>query len=90
MSSVLIVEDDLDVQALTVFRLEAVGHEVHTVDDGDQALAAAQRIRPDVVVPDWMLPGMSGPEICRVLRVVPGLEDAVRIQHLLEGAGERG
>ncbi|GAA3446872.1 response regulator transcription factor [Planomonospora venezuelensis] len=87
MSSVLIVEDDLDIQELTIFRLQAAGHDVHTVNDGAQALAAAQRVHPDVVVLDWMLPGVSGPEICRTLRATPGLEE-VQVLMLTAKSGE--
>ncbi|MBB5967751.1 response regulator transcription factor [Planomonospora venezuelensis] len=77
MSSVLIVEDDLDIRDLTVFRLEQAGHEVRTAGDGMEALTALEQQRPDIVILDWMMPGLSGPEVCRRLRAMPGLEGVV-------------
>ncbi|MBG0833271.1 response regulator [Planomonospora sp. ID67723] len=77
MSSVLIVEDDLDIRDLTLFRLEQAGHEVRTAGDGTEALAALAEKRPDIVILDWMMPGLSGPEVCRRLRAMPGMEGVV-------------
>ncbi|GIH80760.1 response regulator transcription factor [Planobispora longispora] len=75
MTHVLIVDDDLDIQELTAFRLEAAGYEVHVAADGHQALALAAQLHPDVVVLDWMMPGLSGPEVCRTLRATPELAE---------------
>ncbi|GIH97392.1 MULTISPECIES: response regulator transcription factor [Planobispora] len=77
MSNVLIVEDDLDIRDLTVFRLEQAGHDVRTAGDGMEALAALEEQRPDIVILDWMMPGLSGPEVCRRLRAMPGMEGVV-------------
>nr|BFE89168.1 hypothetical protein GCM10020093_117700 [Planobispora longispora]BFE89252.1 hypothetical protein GCM10020093_118540 [Planobispora longispora]BFE89407.1 hypothetical protein GCM10020093_120090 [Planobispora longispora] len=77
MSSVLIVEDDLDIRDLTVFRLEQAGHDVRTAGDGMEALTELEANRPDIVILDWMMPGLSGPEVCRRLREMPGMEGVV-------------
>ncbi|WP_068922318.1 response regulator transcription factor [Planobispora rosea] len=77
MSSVLIVEDDLDIRDLTVFRLEQAGHEVRTAGDGMEALTELEANRPDIVILDWMMPGLSGPEVCRRLRAMPEMEGVV-------------
>ncbi|GIH80013.1 response regulator transcription factor [Planobispora longispora] len=73
MPAVLVVDDDDDVRDLITFRLRTAGYEVHTAADGNQALAALDRLRPDLVVLDWMMPGLSGPEVCRHLRALPPL-----------------
>jgi DNA-binding response OmpR family regulator len=67
---VLIVEDD-DVVADTLrVYLERAGYAVDTVADGSAALASAQRSDVSLVILDWMLPGLSGQEVCRRLRAV--------------------
>ncbi|MFC4058820.1 response regulator transcription factor [Planomonospora corallina] len=77
MAEILIVEDDMDIRDLTVFRLEQAGHTVRTADDGSAALAELEEKLPDLVVLDWMMPGLSGPEVCRRLRAMPGTEGVV-------------
>jgi DNA-binding response OmpR family regulator len=57
--------------------LDAPGHEIATVYDGEQALASVDSFSPDVMLLDIGLPGMSGYEICRRLRDRPGGEDLV-------------
>lgn len=65
---VLVIEDDEShVLALTI-GLEREGLAVTAVSDGRDAIEAAERLQPDVILLDVMLPGMSGLEICRELR----------------------
>lgn len=52
-------------------RLEREGHEVIGVTDGRAALAAAIESLPDLVVLDWMMPGLTGLEVCAALREHP-------------------
>ena len=66
--TVLLVEDDAKTAASLRLYLEHAGHRVVVAEDGDTALAAAERERPDVVVLDWMLPRRDGLEVCRTLR----------------------
>ena len=69
---ILIVEDEEPLTLLLRYNLEAEGYEVDTVARGDEADTAAARKRaPDLVVLDWMLPGLSGIELCRRLRARP-------------------
>jgi DNA-binding response OmpR family regulator len=77
MAGILIVEDDVDIRDLTVFRLEQSGHTVRTANDGTEALTALEQERPDLVILDWMMPGLPGPEVCRRLRAMPGMEGVV-------------
>lgn len=68
MASILIVEDEVALSDLVRSHLEKEGHAVEQAFDGRQALAAADRVRPDLVILDWMLPGLDGLAVCRELR----------------------
>ncbi len=68
MPTILIVEDEPDAAELLAFNLKSAGHEVTIADNGAKGLKCAQTIRPDLIVLDHMLPGMSGIEVCRALR----------------------
>lgn len=65
---VLVVEDEEAISLLLKYNLTAEGFEVTVVDDGDEALMVADEIQPDIILLDWMLPHVSGIEICRQLR----------------------
>jgi DNA-binding response OmpR family regulator len=64
----LVVDDEPSLTRVVAGYLEHDGFVVTTAPDGEQALAAARRDRPDVVVLDLMLPGIDGIEVCRQLR----------------------
>jgi two-component system, OmpR family, phosphate regulon response regulator PhoB len=68
---ILIVEDEEDLTLLLRYNLEAAGYEVETVARGDEADLRFKERTPDLVILDWMLPGLSGIEICRRLRARP-------------------
>src|SRR5712692_6189846 len=68
MATVLIVEDEVALSDLVRSHQEKEGHRVQQAFDGRQALAAADRARPDLVILDWMLPGLDGLAVCRELR----------------------
>ena len=70
-SRVLIVEDEEPLTLLLRYNLEAEGYEVETVARGDDADTRLKERIPDLVVLDWMLPGLSGIELCRRLRTRP-------------------
>jgi DNA-binding response OmpR family regulator len=65
---VLVVEDEPALLETLAYNLTRQGYEVSTAADGLQALDAARRERPDVIVLDVMLPGLDGFEVCRILR----------------------
>ncbi|MSO80854.1 MAG: phosphate regulon transcriptional regulatory protein PhoB [Alphaproteobacteria bacterium] len=65
---VLIVEDEPSLVELLSYNLERAGFAVAVARDGDEALLAVREKRPDVVLLDWMLPYVSGIEICRRMR----------------------
>jgi two-component system phosphate regulon response regulator PhoB len=65
---ILIVEDEEALTLLLRYNLEAEGYEVETAARGDEADARLKEQVPDLLILDWMLPGLSGIEICRRLR----------------------
>lgn len=68
---ILIVEDEEALTLLLRYNLEAAGYEVDTVSRGDEADLQLREAVPDLVILDWMLPGVSGIELCRRLRSRP-------------------
>jgi DNA-binding response OmpR family regulator len=71
VTTVLVAEDDSDIRDLLVFKLTRDGFDVVAVGDGNSALEAISGHRPDLVILDVMMPGMSGLEVCRRLRAEP-------------------
>jgi two-component system phosphate regulon response regulator PhoB len=68
---IVIVEDEEPLALLLRYNLQAEGYEVETVGRGDEADTRLRERVPDLVVLDWMLPGLSGIELCRRLRARP-------------------
>jgi phosphate regulon transcriptional regulator PhoB len=68
---ILVVEDEPDIAKLVSYNLTQERFKVLTAEDGEQALKAIQREKPNLVVLDLMLPGLSGVEVCRILRERP-------------------
>src|SRR6516162_7152257 len=68
---ILVVEDEEALTTLLRYNLEAEGYEVETVARGDDADTRLKERLPDLIVLDWMLPGLSGIELCRRLRARP-------------------
>jgi two-component system phosphate regulon response regulator PhoB len=71
---ILVVDDEPDIVALVAYHLAKSGYRVATASSGTEALEAARRDRPSLVVLDLMLPGMSGYEVLEQLRA----DDATR------------
>jgi two-component system phosphate regulon response regulator PhoB len=72
---VLVVEDEAALVSLLRYNLEREGYRVVDTGDGDEALLLAQEEAPDAVLLDWMLPNVSGLEVCRRLRRHPKTRD---------------
>ena len=97
---ILIVEDESDLSLLLGYNLEAEGYAVENVERGDEAELRLAENAPDLVILDWMLPGVSGLEICRRLRarestrtlpvimVTARGEEAERVRGLSVGADD--
>jgi two-component system phosphate regulon response regulator PhoB len=97
---ILIVEDEEPLALLLRYNLESEGYEVETLVRGDEADIRLREAAPDLVVLDWMLPGLSGIELCRRLRARPETkalpiimltargEESERIRGLATGADD--
>lgn len=69
--TILVVEDEAPLLALLRYNLEKQGFRVEEATDGQEALLRISESRPDLVLLDWMLPAMSGIEVCRQIRRRP-------------------
>ncbi len=69
---ILVVEDDVDVRRVIVESLTLLGHEVEEAADGDTGLAAVERLRPDLLIVDYAMPGMNGAELIEKAREAVG------------------
>ena len=78
-SKVLVVDDNPQNTELVSAYLETLPVEVATAVDGVEAMAQAERFRPDVVLLDVMMPRMSGFEVCQKIKQNPALRDTVVI-----------
>ena len=99
-ANILIVEDEEALTLLLRYNLEAEGYAVETAGRGDEADLLLKERSPDLVILDWMLPGLSGIELCRRLRARPetkGLpiimltargEESERVRGLATGADD--
>ncbi|MGD1807301.1 response regulator transcription factor [Dapis sp. BLCC M126] len=67
-SQILIVEDEEKLAQFIELELKYEGYEVTVANDGFTGLTMAREIKPDLILLDWMLPGLSGLELCRRLR----------------------
>jgi two-component system phosphate regulon response regulator PhoB len=97
---ILIVEDEEPLTMLLRYNLEAAGYVVDSAARGDEAELKLRETTPDLVVLDWMLPGISGIELCRRLRARPATaqlpiimltargEEADRVRGLATGADD--
>jgi two-component system phosphate regulon response regulator PhoB len=96
----LLVEDDRPLADLISFHFERAGYDITRTGDGEEALILADEVKPDLVLLDWMIEGVSGIEVCRRLRRRPATanlpivmltargEEADRIRGLETGADD--
>ena len=69
--TLLLVEDDPDIQLVARAALKRAGFTVTTASNGPAALEQVRAARPEVILLDWMMPGMDGTEVCRRLKADP-------------------
>jgi two-component system, OmpR family, phosphate regulon response regulator PhoB len=98
--SILVIEDEEPIQMLLRYNLEAEGHRVRVASDGEDTMMLIADERPDLILLDWMLPGISGIEVCRLVRAraetknIPIImltarsEEAERVRGLSTGADD--
>ena len=75
MAKILLVEDDQSLREIYGIRLTAEGYEIVTAGDGEEALAAAVREKPDLIISDVMMPKISGFDMLDILRSTPETKD---------------
>ncbi len=74
-SKVLIVEDEMDIGRLLYMQVENMGYQAEHVSSGEEALALLNRNHYDLMLLDWMLPGLSGIEIAQLVRKMESMKD---------------
>jgi DNA-binding response OmpR family regulator len=65
---ILLVEDEIKLARFIELELDSEGYRVSVAHDGMAGLALAREMAPDLAILDWMLPGLTGVELCRRLR----------------------
>lgn len=85
-ASILVVEDEQAILTLLRYNLEKEGFKVYSAMDGEEALTQVKEYKPDLIVLDWMLPSMTGVEVCRSLRRNPNTKNIPII--MLSARGE--
>ena len=67
-ATILVVDDDPAISEMLSIILESEGFNIVAVMDGAEAVSTAERVQPDLILLDLMLPGMNGIDICRTIR----------------------
>lgn len=88
LAKVLVVEDEEALVTLLTYNLEVEGYQVVASRSGEEAMSLIRDEQPDLVVLDWMLPGVAGIEICRRIRA--GAETKALPVIMLTARGEEG
>jgi DNA-binding response OmpR family regulator len=83
---ILVAEDDAVSRRVLEAVLQRMGHDCDVAEDGDQAWERLQQADYDVLITDWMMPGLAGPDLCRKLREASG--DACYVIMLTALSGE--
>ena len=68
---ILVVEDEESIRTLIALNLQAAGYTVEEAKDGTQALEKVKSVKPDLVLLDWMLPGLDGLDVLRSVKADP-------------------
>lgn len=76
MSKLLLVEDDVNLRDIYFARFEAEGYELAVASNGEEALAAAVREKPDLILLDIMMPRISGFDVLDIIRSTPETANA--------------
>jgi two-component system, OmpR family, response regulator MtrA len=89
MARILVADDSAPLRLLVARVLALRGHAVTEAADGDRALAALRRDRPDVAILDVVMPGLSGLEVCGAARADPTLADVGIVILSANASGEQ-
>lgn len=93
MPKILVIDDDPDIRDLVDFKLTQGGFEVVTESDGEAGIATAIAAPPDLVLLDWMMPNVTGIDVCEQLRAdarTAGVPIILLTAKAQEAAVERG
>ena len=74
MSLIMVIEDEESIGILLKYNLEKEGYRVELIDNGLKAVSEVDRLKPSVIILDWMLPEISGVEICKLIRSKPDIK----------------
>ncbi|MFH1729386.1 MAG: response regulator [Pseudomonadota bacterium] len=72
---ILIIDDEVDVMKMVVYRLKAKNYEVFTATDGKSGIELAKEIKPDLIILDYHLPDMMASEISKIIKSEESLKD---------------
>ena len=72
---VLVIEDEAAQREVLLYNIEAAGYDAIWATNGEDGVLLAQENNPDLVIVDWMMPNLSGIEVCRQLRANPETKD---------------
>ncbi|MGK7953915.1 MAG: PP2C family protein-serine/threonine phosphatase [Crocosphaera sp.] len=73
MVQILLIDDDLSIRLLLERTLKRQGYDVVCVGEGEEGLIKAKELHPAMIICDWVMPGMSGLEVCRQVKSIPDL-----------------
>src|SRR5687768_16877820 len=76
---ILIADDEPDILEIIGYNLAKEGYQVTTAKDGDEALAKAKVVKPELIILDIMMPKKNGVEVCELLRAKPAFKDTLII-----------
>jgi two-component system alkaline phosphatase synthesis response regulator PhoP len=79
VKKILIADDEPDILEIIQFNLEAEGFEVYTAKNGNEAIDAAKKHLPDLIILDIMMPYKNGIEVCNILRLQPIFKETLII-----------
>lgn len=75
--TILLVDDDPDILQMISYNLEKEGYTVYSAADGEEGIALAKKVKPDLVLLDVMMPKMDGIEVCQIIRENKDIEQPV-------------
>ncbi len=76
-AKILLVDDETDILEFLSYNLKKEGYDVYTATNGNEAIAIAKKVSPQLIILDVMMPDMDGIETCREIRALPGLKDVM-------------
>jgi two-component system alkaline phosphatase synthesis response regulator PhoP len=74
---ILIADDEPDILEIIGYKLSREGYDVFTAEDGNEAVAKAKNIKPDLIILDMMMPHKNGMEVCEILRSQPAFANTM-------------